>query len=249
MLFGDYHTHTLFSHGKGTIEDNCSRAVEIGLKEIAITDHGFLHLLYRVKKKKFFDEMIGECERLRAKFPSLKILLGVEANLMGLDGRIDVLPHEMDKLDIIVCGYHKFVRTWKLKDHFDFFWPNLLGFKTKRRTAKNTDAFVKMIEKYPIDIISHLNLGIKTDVKEIAKAAKHFGTYIELNGKRIVLTDNEIETIAKVGAEFIINSDAHSPDRVGDFKVGLERANRLGIPALQIANFEKVPKFRKQNIN
>ena len=39
MLF-DYHTHTTFSHGKGSIEDNVKEAVKKGLKAIAITDHG-----------------------------------------------------------------------------------------------------------------------------------------------------------------------------------------------------------------
>ena len=36
----DYHTHTIFSHGKGTIADNVEAARSKGLKGIAITDHG-----------------------------------------------------------------------------------------------------------------------------------------------------------------------------------------------------------------
>ena len=42
-LTADYHTHTIFSHGKGTILENALSAKEIGLKSIAITDHGFSH--------------------------------------------------------------------------------------------------------------------------------------------------------------------------------------------------------------
>ena len=34
----DFHTHTVFSHGKGTIEQNVMRAREIGLAAIAISD-------------------------------------------------------------------------------------------------------------------------------------------------------------------------------------------------------------------
>ena len=30
----DYHTHTVFSHGKGSIEDNVLSARKLGLKEI-----------------------------------------------------------------------------------------------------------------------------------------------------------------------------------------------------------------------
>ena len=51
-LVADYHTHTLYSHGKGTIIDNVLAAREKGLKAIAITDHGFNHLTFGVKKRK-----------------------------------------------------------------------------------------------------------------------------------------------------------------------------------------------------
>ena len=39
MLY-DYHTHTTYSHGTGSIADNVRAAHEKGLREIAITDHG-----------------------------------------------------------------------------------------------------------------------------------------------------------------------------------------------------------------
>ena len=38
LLYGDYHTHTIYSrfhHGKGTVLENASVAAEKGLKEIA----------------------------------------------------------------------------------------------------------------------------------------------------------------------------------------------------------------------
>ena len=44
ILTADYHTHTPYSHGKNTVEENVARAKEIGLKQIAITDHGFSHV-------------------------------------------------------------------------------------------------------------------------------------------------------------------------------------------------------------
>ena len=35
----DHHTHTVYSHGKGSIEDNVKVALSKGLKSVAITDH------------------------------------------------------------------------------------------------------------------------------------------------------------------------------------------------------------------
>ena len=49
-ILGDYHTHTIYSHGKGDIIDNAKAAEQLKIKTIAITDHGFGHKLYGVKK-------------------------------------------------------------------------------------------------------------------------------------------------------------------------------------------------------
>ena len=45
----DHHTHTTYSHGKGSILDNARVAHEKGLKSIAITDHGPGNFLYGMK--------------------------------------------------------------------------------------------------------------------------------------------------------------------------------------------------------
>ena len=52
LLTGDYHTHTVYSHGKGTVLENAMQAKALGLKEIAITDHGFEQLAFGIKNKK-----------------------------------------------------------------------------------------------------------------------------------------------------------------------------------------------------
>ena len=36
-ILGDYHTHTTYTHGKSTVEENVEQAELLGLKEIAIT--------------------------------------------------------------------------------------------------------------------------------------------------------------------------------------------------------------------
>ena len=46
----DIHTHTTYSHGKGSIEDNVKAGLARGLEKIAITDHGPGHLTYGIRK-------------------------------------------------------------------------------------------------------------------------------------------------------------------------------------------------------
>ena len=73
MVF-DHHTHTVYSHGKGTIEDNVKEAAAKGLESIAITDHGPGHLTYGRDKNKL-PQMRAEIDRRQDKYPQIKILL------------------------------------------------------------------------------------------------------------------------------------------------------------------------------
>ena len=61
LLTGDYHTHTIYSHGSGTVMDNAVAAKELGLKEIAITDHGFEQMAFGIKRNKV-PQLIADCK-------------------------------------------------------------------------------------------------------------------------------------------------------------------------------------------
>lgn len=247
--WGDYHTHTYYSHGKGTIEDNVRAAAEKGLKQIAITDHGFRHMMYNVRHMDL-KKMQEDVTRVRSKFPDIDVYLGIESNLSSRKGRADINEAECKALDLIICGYHKFVIPDRFSDMALFFLPNFLFGDTekssKKLIARNTDAYIKMLENYDVDIVSHINYAIKADAVEVARACKHYGTLVELNGKRISMKDEEIGKMAEEGVHFICNSDAHSPDRVGDFSVPQAVVDRLGIPYDLIANWEKFPRFRSR---
>ena len=88
ILTGDYHTHTPYSHGKNTVLENTIAAKKLGLKEIAITDHGFNHLLFGLKRSRLGDlrAEIEEAKRLTG----LNVLMGMESNLISLDGQTDM---------------------------------------------------------------------------------------------------------------------------------------------------------------
>ena len=79
ILTADYHTHTPYSHGKNTIEENVARAKELGLKEIGITDHGFSHVAFGLHRKEV-SAYKAECEAAEQKY-GIKVLVGIEANI------------------------------------------------------------------------------------------------------------------------------------------------------------------------
>ena len=248
-FWGDYHTHTTYSHGKGSVADNAAVASSKGLKQLAITDHGMRHIIFGVRKRKF-DSLVADCEKA-TRDTGVLVLTGIENNLASYDGKFDIEKNYLDKLDIIQGGYHKATIAWTLGQQISFQFRNLFyGFFTKspkKLVVKNTDAYLNLIENYEIDFVGHLNRDILADALTIARFAKQKGTYIELNGKKFNLTDAELEKMAEEGVEFVCNSDAHTPSRVGDMGVGFAAAERLHVPHELIANWERIPNFRSQN--
>ena len=95
----DLHTHTVYSHGKGTIEENAISAREKGVYGIAITDHGFSHPAFGMRRKKL-DKMREECSLAQEK-TGVKVFLGIESNIRGRDGTIDVVPTDYKNLDVV----------------------------------------------------------------------------------------------------------------------------------------------------
>ena len=102
----DHHTHTTFSHGKGSIEDNVKVAVEKGLKSIAITDHGPGHLTYGIDRNKI-KVMRDEIERLKLVYPQIEILLGVEANTLRVAPYIDLTEDEKKIIRARINGWSR----------------------------------------------------------------------------------------------------------------------------------------------
>ncbi|MBQ4053014.1 MAG: hypothetical protein IJD33_01610, partial [Clostridia bacterium] len=111
---------------------------------------------------------------------------------------------------------------------------------------RNTRAYINTIKSNPIDAVTHLNYMCPADALEVAKCAADYGTYIELNSKKTHLTDEELnEIVAKTDARFIIDSDAHSKERVGDMRLVEEQLARLQFPLERIDNVDgRYPSFR-----
>ena len=155
-----------------------------------------------------------------------------------------------DEFDIFLAVIHKFV-LYKFGAIFSLATPNLLcsTFNAKNISRSlietNTKTFINVIKKNPVDIITHINFCCYCDAVEVAKVASDYGTYIELNSKKTHLTDEELYRVAQTGVKFVINSDAHSPDRVGEIKLVEKMLERVNVHTEQIANIDgKLPKMR-----
>ena len=245
-FYGDYHTHTFYSDGKGSMEDNVKAAKAKGLKQIMISDHGFNRVVKYVKRSEL-SQLRVEAERLE-KLYKIKVFIGVEANLISCEGDIDILPEDMKKLDFIVCGFHKIVRPLKFIDNFRLFFPNIFYVIThikpgKARIRKNTEIYLKMLEKNKIDILAHPNHDFWIDVPAVARKAKEVGTLIEINGRRNSFSNADVQEMKLDEIDFIVSSDAHVPEDVGNFSLCEKVIIDNDIDLEHVKNYKSMPQF------
>lgn len=232
----DYHTHTVFSHGKGTIAENVEVAYKNGLEGIAITDHGPGHLTYGIKKNAI-PEMRKQIELLKPQYPQMDIFLGVEANIINRKNCLDVAPEEFDEYDFVIAGYHYGVThgycayNWAYR-HSGFFKKDLM--------IKNTEMAVKALHENNIKILTHPGDKGPFDMYELSKACEETDTWMEISTHHKNLTIEEIRIASKYDVKFVISSDAHKPYRVGDFEGGLARAEAAGLDICRIVNLESI---------
>lgn len=242
MINFDFHTHTKYSHGKGTIMQNALSARDKNLQGIAISDHGFSHPAFGMRRRNLA-QMRADCDLATSK-TGVRVLLGVESNILGISGKTDVKESDYESLDVYLAGVHRFVTYDKIRDYLSLFAGNFLSASLKFKPSKSlikdtTTAYLNAIKNNPIDILTHLNYLCFADYLEVAKCLSDYGTYLEINTKKVHLTDEEWQNIVdKTAVNFVIDSDAHSPDRVGDVKLAEDLLCRVNIPRNRIHNIE-----------
>ncbi len=239
-IIADYHTHTTYSHGKGSIEDNVKKAINKGLKTIAITDHGSKHFIFGVSEKNLLKQK-EEINTILQKYPDFQLLFGVESNITGIDGGYDITTGFENNFDIILCGFHKPVWADKFTDYFDIFYNSyskLIYNPTKEQIAKNTKAYVNLIKSKPIDIISHINYHLKVNIKEVAKAASDYGVAIEVSSRHSGCTEEDYEALFSSNVMLTLNSDAHKPEDIGNIDKALAIVDKYSVDPKRIINSE-----------
>jgi putative hydrolase len=240
ILYADYHTHTTYSgDGKGTMEENVQAAIAKGLKVLAISDHGPGHMGYGIKYKQY-PKMREELDALQEKYPQIKLLLGIEANVMDEAGHLDIDEKFLKYNDILLAGYHFGSSPKAHLSDVKIHWYNMMSRKSayyyKKAQELNTKAFMNAIENYPIHILTHPGAKGPAHLADVAKVAFARGTALEINNSHGHLTYEEILEVKDSGCMFSINSDAHRPEHIGSFSNGIERASRAGITEERILN-------------
>lgn len=198
----DLHVHTVSSgHAYSTVTEIFQTAAQKGLKLIAITDHG--PSMPGAPNPYHF----GNLRALPDELEGVKLLRGVEANIIDFEGGLDLDDSYLRKLDIVAAGFH---------DHAC----------TEGSIHEYTETLLKVIKNPLVDIIVHPgNPMFEVDYKKIVQAAGEFNVLLEINDSSLSTTRagsySNCEKIAREAAsqkvKVCIGSDAHWAGHVGKF--------------------------------
>lgn len=218
----DTHTHTIVSgHAYNTWLENIKEASKNGIKVLGTTEHGpnmpgGPHLFYFGNMKVWPREIEG-----------VFLLRGCEANIIDLEGNLDIPDALQEKLDIIIASLHDVCIKPGSKD-------------------ENTKALLNAMNNPNVHIIGHSgNPSFPIHYEEVVKKAKEKNILIEINngsfGSRAGSESNcaEIAMLCKKhGVNVILGSDAHTCYQIGKFPKAEKLLEAVEMPEQLIMNTE-----------
>lgn len=192
MLKIDLHMHTLSSNcGLHSLWEVIQFAREDGCEIIAITDHG--PAAGGVTRMPFY-----KSERVPAVVEGVRVLKGMELNVMDIEGSTDEREGLLDKLDLRLVGFHGVgLRPSDIETH--------------------TEAAINLIRAGGADIITHPDIApYPLDFDRVAPVAAECGVAFEINNTNLILGKNDpdktremIEAGRRHDCLFALNSDGH----------------------------------------
>jgi putative hydrolase len=230
-LVADLHIHTVASgHAYSTIEEYVAQARKIGLKAIAITDHG--PAMPGAPHAYHFQNlgMVPE------KHQGIRIYRGIESNVTDDQGSIDLPEQWLTPIDIVYVAMH----------------PRC-GYDNQGEEV-NSSVLAKAIEKNPkINVIAHPgNPKYPIKVEETVAMAKAKNVIIEINNSSFVSRAGSWDKCLAFAKEVkrqdwkvILTTDAHFSTMLGVFDKALELVKEAGLGEKQVVNtsLNKIEKF------
>lgn len=223
QIAADLHTHTVAStHGYSTINENAAAAAALGMRLLAVTDHGpampDAPHLWHFHNYKILPREIG----------GVKMLYGVEANIIDEYGTLDMDAKELRFCEWVVASYHtqcvQFPRT-----------PELVS-----------QGYRKLCENPLVDVIGHPTTDFfPFDYEPVLKMFKEAGKLVEINESSLQWKPGALQNGKTVYAlckkheiPIVLNTDAHYAGLVGKTPLAEQLLRDLDFPERLIVNLD-----------
>lgn len=231
-LLADLHVHTVSSgHAYSTLEEYVAQAKKIGLKALAITDHGPAmpggpHF-YHFANMRMIPKMID----------GVRVLRGIEANIINDRGELDIKPEDVrwGELDIVMVAMHPRV-----------------GYEDQG-IEKNTAVLIRAIQNPIVNVIAHPgNPKYPLKPKEVVAAAKKRAVLLEINNSSSFSRPGSKERCLAFAREVkkqdwlvAVGTDSHLSSMLGDFSEAQKLIKQAGLKKEQVVNtsWSKIEKY------
>lgn len=224
MIHNDLHVHFVQSLcGLHTLLEIVEIASKKGIRTINISDHG------EASGKNVNFGVLTNKNRLPKKIKSsdgtnVNVLIGIEANILDIDGNSDFFVRYTNKFDLVSAGFHN----------------NAKDLVLRKSDLSNTKSLKKYLSRFPLDILTHpCKTSFPLNIEVVVDMACHYGFALEVNNTnlRVNKTDvNQLKSMIllsiKKGARLVESSDGHTfyeigeNDKIFELLDGMELSNR-----------------------
>jgi DNA polymerase (family 10) len=208
----DYHLHSKYSDGSGTIEQLAEEAKRRGLKTIVITDHAKKLAMAGGLKDEELQKQIDHIKSLNIE--GIAVKSGIELNIDS-SGNIDDYPEEILKqLDEVIASVH-------------------FGFN-----GDQTERLIKAIQNPYVTILGHPDCAdhgkrepIKAGWEKVIKVCAENNVALEITGQpsRYGLSIEMCKIGKKYGVKFTLGTDTHRLENMDYMQYAVNSARRGGL--------------------
>lgn len=223
-IIADTHTHTIVSSDAfSTLYENVQAAKKRGMAHLCVTEHVF-SVLPNAPRPEYFRCM----HALPREIDGVEIVRGVEANVIGYDGALDMPADVLDWLEWVIASMHTAaLAPAGVKEH--------------------TSAWLAIAENPSVDVIGHCDdPRFAFEIDPVARAFARNGKIVEVNEQSPVVRPGSEEicremlrACMKYSVPVVVGSDAHFVDKVARFDHSLAVLEELGFPQELVLNADE----------
>ncbi|HOX13301.1 MAG TPA: phosphatase [Spirochaetia bacterium] len=216
----DTHTHSVASgHAYSTVDELARGVRDRGLEGFVLTDHG------PALPGGAHPYHFGNIRILPRIIEGVRFYRGIEANILDLEGRIDLEPYWIGYLDFVMAGFHEACFTNRGRD-------------------ENTRALIAALENPLVDAISHPgNPAFPIEIPAVVARAAALGKALEVNDSSFRVRKGSSDTCltlaracAQADCPVVCGSDAHYWADAGRLDTAVDTLDRAGVPEALVVN-------------
>lgn len=227
-LKGDLQMHSVYSDGHATIRDMATKAMELGHRYIAITDHSKGLRIAGGMDEDTLANQGAEVEALNDELAAdgFRVLHAIEMNISP-DGSGDMEPDALSSLDLVLGSFHSKLR---LKED-----------QTDRYLAALRNPHVHVLG-HPRGRMYNFRLGLTADWPRVFAEAAALDKALEIDchPNRQDLNRELVEIARDAGARLSVGTDAHSPEEMEFIEMGVATIVEAGFPPERVLNLMPV---------